>query len=174
MSTKSLFVAGLATLALGTSAQAGDWGYNPQPWGGKYNPPPKHDGHKYPPIHHPGHVKPGPFTQQTVGVAFGAGFVGANSTANTQTRGVGSVGVATNAVQTFGTGAGTVNTCATCTGQQGGPGQVTGSALGQASGQQVTAATSIGNSSSTPTSASANAHLSGFGAGIGGGFIGRR
>ena len=182
MSTKSLLVAGLATLALGTSAQAGDWGYNPQPWGGKYNPPPKHvfypppkqDGHKFPPIQHPGQVRPGPFNQQVLGVAFGAGFVGSQSRAATETRGVGSVGVATNAVQTFGTGAGTVNTCATCTGQQGGPGQVTGSALGQASGQQVTAATSIGNSSSTPTSASANAHLSGFGAGIGGGLIGRR
>jgi len=117
----------------------------------------------------------GPFNQQQVlGVAGGAGFVGAHSYANTQTQGVGSVGIAANGVQVYGQGAGTVNTCATCTGQQGGPGQVTGSALGQASGQQVTAATSIGNSSSTPTSASANAHLSGFGAGIGGGFIGRR
>ena len=104
----------------------------------------------------------------------GAGFVGSTSTANTQTQGVGSVGVATNAVQTFGAGAGTFNTCATCTGQQGGPGQVQGSALGQAAGQQVTSATSIGNKYSTPTSATANAHLSGFGAGIGGGFIGRR
>ncbi len=59
----------------------------------------------------------GPFNQQQVlGVAGGAGFVGARSNANTQTRGVGSVGVAANGVQTFGAGAGTVNTCATCTG----------------------------------------------------------
>ena len=119
--------------------------------------------------------RPTPVTQQQVlGVAGGAGFVGARSNANTQTRGVGSVGIAANGVQVYGQGAGTVNTCATCTGQRGGPGQVTGSAFGAASGQQVTAATSIGNSSSTPTSASANATLHGFGAGIGGGFIGRR
>ena len=115
-----------------------------------------------------------PTQQQVLGVAGGAGFVGAHSKANTQTQGVGSVGIAANGVQVYGTGAGTVNTCATCTGQQGGPGQVTGSARGEAAGQQVTIATSIGNSSSRPTSASANAHLSGFGAGIGGGFIGRR
>ena len=119
-------------------------------------------------------VVPVPTQQQVLGVAGGAGFVGSQSRAATETRGVGSVGVATNGVQTFGQGAGTVNTCATCTGQQGGPGQVTGSAVGQAAGQQVTAATSIGNSSSTPTSATANATLSGFGAGIGGGFIARR
>ena len=119
--------------------------------------------------------RPTPVTQQQVlGVAGGAGFVGARSNANTQTRGVGSVGIAANGVQVYGAGAGTVNTCATCTGQQGGPGQVTGSARGEALGQQVTVATSIGNSSSTPTSATANATLSGFGAGIGGGFIGRR
>ena len=115
-----------------------------------------------------------PTQQQVLGVAGGAGFVGARSNANTQTQGVGSVGLAANGVVVSGQGSGTVNTCATCTGQQGGPGQVTGSGSGQAYGQQLTVATSIGNSSSTPTSASANAHLSGFGAGIGGGFIGRR
>ncbi len=120
-----------------------------------------------------------PTQQQVLGVAGGAGFVGAHSNANTQTQGVGSVGIAANGVQVYGTGAGTVNTCATCTGQQGGPGQVTGSALGQASGQQVTAATSQGVAPTTAnptglTSATANATLSGFGAGIGGGLIGRR
>ena len=120
-----------------------------------------------------------PTQQQVLGVAGGAGFVGARSNANTQTQGVGSVGLAANGVVVSGQGSGTVNTCATCTGQQGGPGQVTGSALGQASGQQGTYATSQGVAPTTAnptglTSATANAHLSGFGAGIGGGLIGRR